>query len=809
MFTLSVYRGFAKRVCTGLLASAAGLFMGISHAATANNVATDFSATSNPNGVWSYGYESTLGGTLNLYDQSGNDPAGYDYWRSVVEASVIPEDIHNPTGSPIDLGTSVTIPAGGAMFHPGRNGEYSVYRFTAPADGTYDLVVTFTGLDFTGPTSTDVHILKNSTSIFDGSVNGYGGSSTVPYTASVSLNTGDTVDFAVGDGNNGYLYDSTGIDAVVLPSPGLENGSFEVGPGGTYAYLSAGSTDLTGWTTTQNGVEWFDPTIYGWSAAENGGTYAIDLAPTTYTGGGIEQTVSTQPGQYYRIQFYGATSLSHTRDGTGQVDVRVNGGLLRSFDLVNTNDALDWHLYTAYFKASRATTTIEFQNNQDATKHFAFIDDVTVAATLPPTDDLTVDSITVSPSPAAVGQTVTITATVRNTGTTHADNFHVDVYKSLASPPTVGQVGDAPTCIVDTLPPGGTYTCPPWQVTYDTAANTVAWTQVDTENSVNETNEGNNTAHDGFAVMLPDLRVTGLTVPSTPVAVGQTVTLSATVRNASLVDVTGNFQVDISSTDSNNTTVSDIPCTVSGLDANATIACSGDVTYSRAGTYSVLAQADTQNTVNESHEDNNEMGPSTVSVVNTYVLALTTDGTGTGTVSGAGTYNDGTAVSVSATATAGSTFTGWTGPAAAECATGTVVMNADKSCRANFDAVAAAPPADLVVSSLTTNPARLAHVGNSVIITATIRNNGGTTANNFQVDLYSNLSKPPAVDTTGDVTVTCTGSSLDPGSSMICTGTVTYSTAGTKVVWAQADTMNTVGESNESNNTNHVGLSVR
>ena len=70
--------------------------------------------------------------------------------------------------------------------------------------------------------------------------------------------------------------------------------------------------------------------------------------------------------------------------------------------------------------------------------------------------------------------------------------------------------------------------------------------------------------------------------------------------------------------------------------------------------------------------------------LNTYTLALTTAGTGSGTVNGAGTYNYNQTATVSASANTGSTFTGWTGPNAAECGSGSVLMNADKSCTANF-----------------------------------------------------------------------------------------------------------------------------
>jgi uncharacterized repeat protein (TIGR01451 family) len=111
------------------------------------------------------------------------------------------------------------------------------------------------------------------------------------------------------------------------------------------------------------------------------------------------------------------------------------------------------------------------------------------------------------------------------------------------------------------------------------------------------------------------------------------------------------------------------------------------------GIYYVCAMADRYDSVPEFDETNNSLCTGTqIQVVTfTYELNLSTSGTGTGTVSGAGTYSSGETVSVSATADSNSTFTGWAGPNAAECGTGSVFMNADKACIAGFELIGGTP----------------------------------------------------------------------------------------------------------------------
>ena len=84
----------------------------------------------------------------------------------------------------------------------------------------------------------------------------------------------------------------------------------------------------------------------------------------------------------------------------------------------------------------------------------------------------------------------------------------------------------------------------------------------------------------------------------------------------------------------------------------------------------------------------------------TYVLTMATDGNGTTTPAvGGHTYPQGTVVPISAIPNSGYIFDSWTGDA--DCADGSVTMNAAKTCTANF---VTAPPGvtlDGAVSSST------------------------------------------------------------------------------------------------------------
>jgi hypothetical protein len=205
------------------------------------NPATDFSPTSNPNGVWSYGYAQALSGPMIPYSDNLSR-SGLDIWGNDIALGV-PLCLHNPTANTIHLDPFVTPTIGGDVvaLHPGPNNEYSIVRFTTPADGVYHVTGAFFGQDTNGA-STDVHILKSGDPVFEGAVNGFGGGSGPSFYTTLALHTGDHLDFAVGFGGNNFYYDMTGlavwISEVCWPIVFVQHPQSATGPPGGEVTLS-------------------------------------------------------------------------------------------------------------------------------------------------------------------------------------------------------------------------------------------------------------------------------------------------------------------------------------------------------------------------------------------------------------------------------------------------------------------------------------------------------------------------------------------------------------------------------------------
>ena len=169
--------------------------------------------------------------------------------------------------------------------------------------------------------------------------------------------------------------------ALAAPSHAqIINGGFEQpsSPIG-YSLLSGGSTAITGWTTTDNGVEWWSPTGYGPMPA---GPNLVDLACYVYSAGGIQQTFATVPGQSYQIDFWFGTHAVSGRDGTATIQVSADGQL-QSYSITSLTSPIGWNLESFTFVADDASATLKFRCLQNANLHFAYIDGVGSSAVVP------------------------------------------------------------------------------------------------------------------------------------------------------------------------------------------------------------------------------------------------------------------------------------------------------------------------------------------------------------------------------------------------------------------------------------------
>jgi alpha-tubulin suppressor-like RCC1 family protein/subtilase family serine protease len=192
--------------------------------------------------------------------------------------------------------------------------------------------------------------------------------------------------------------------------------------------------------------------------------------------------------------------------------------------------------------------------------------------------------------------------------------------------------------------------------------------------------------------------------------------------------------------------------------------------------------------------------------LNTYTLTLNKAGAGTGTVSGAGTYNFGQKVAVSASADSGSSFGGWSGPNGAECTKGSVLMNANKSCTANFGV-----PPDLIISAMST-AASAAVPGGTFALSNTVMNQGAGAAGAFVIAFH--LSTDTTFGNGDDIAFTATRSvgGLAAGAISAASTILTVSAKtplGDYHLCAMADFKNSATESDETNNSLCINITIQ
>jgi hypothetical protein len=167
------------------------------------DVTEDFCPTTNPCGVWTYGYARSLGSTpLLVYAGLKRDNALTGWENPAI--GTVPSVGKAPRGS---VSFPWVVP-GQFWEHPGPQGEYSTVRWTAPQTGTYSFSVQF----FAGDRGeTDGAVLRGTTVLFE-----HPTSTNPTYSTTLRMAAGDTFDVAVGiTGGETIYYGTTPITFVV------------------------------------------------------------------------------------------------------------------------------------------------------------------------------------------------------------------------------------------------------------------------------------------------------------------------------------------------------------------------------------------------------------------------------------------------------------------------------------------------------------------------------------------------------------------------------------------------------------------
>lgn len=190
------------------------------------NLGRDFSVTSNPGGAWTLGWKQTLPGAFTpvTFVGPGASDNGVPFYCWSIEQFVLPGFYYYPltnTATAVNAWGQGVHPPGTVMYLAGETApqNFGVIRFTAPSSGPFHVAVGvqhYLDGDLAG--DTEFHVHQNGVALLDQFLTP---TERTGYTNTLTLAAGDTLDFAVGRGEDGSLYSSgLEIEAVITPKGG-------------------------------------------------------------------------------------------------------------------------------------------------------------------------------------------------------------------------------------------------------------------------------------------------------------------------------------------------------------------------------------------------------------------------------------------------------------------------------------------------------------------------------------------------------------------------------------------------------------
>ena len=170
------------------------------------------------------------------WDVHSGRVAGIELWRN--QERTDPCVTFNATKQAIRA-LGITWSPGQLAFHPGRDGEYAVVRWTAPDEGKVDFSAVFASI--AERATTDVHVLHNGRPLFEAGINVRDGGPEQEFHQQIAVRAGDTLDCVCGFGNGNYGADTTALAITIKTAAGKTHDaaadfSKQQNPNGVWSY---------------------------------------------------------------------------------------------------------------------------------------------------------------------------------------------------------------------------------------------------------------------------------------------------------------------------------------------------------------------------------------------------------------------------------------------------------------------------------------------------------------------------------------------------------------------------------------------
>jgi hypothetical protein len=183
---------------------------------TTYHAGDDFSASSNPNGVWSYGWlpAARFPFFLSLTNTPSGLP-GLSFWQGKPGNPFfgVPNLAYNFSTNDILLDNAV-FRSRKITAVPGPSGELAAIRWTAPQQGQLALQADFTGRD--PGTTSRAYVINPSGMLYSAEVLGFGTNSLRSFATNLTVAAGDSIIFGVDYGSNQiWNYDSTEVEVAI------------------------------------------------------------------------------------------------------------------------------------------------------------------------------------------------------------------------------------------------------------------------------------------------------------------------------------------------------------------------------------------------------------------------------------------------------------------------------------------------------------------------------------------------------------------------------------------------------------------